>query len=70
MATAATIQGGKVIFQGKFRRDTFDRLVQRYIERFVICPVCKLPDTKIVKEKRLSFIICEACGAKSSVQQL
>jgi len=70
MATAATMQEARVIFQGKFSRETLKRLVQRYMESFLICPVCKRPDTKIVKEKRLSFLVCEACGAKSSVRQL
>jgi translation initiation factor 2 subunit 2 len=70
MATAATIQGGRVIFQGKFSEDTFSRLIQRYMESFVVCSVCKLPDTRIVKEKRLSFLVCEACGARSSIKQL
>jgi len=70
MATAATMQDSRVIFQGKFSLDTYQRLQQRYLEQFVICPVCKRPDTKIVKEKRLSFIVCEACGARSSVRQL
>lgn len=70
MATAATMQGNRVIFQGKFQEDTFGRLMQRYLETFVICPVCKRPDTKVVKEKRLSFLICQACGARSSIKQL
>jgi translation initiation factor 2 subunit 2 len=70
MATAATAQGSRVIFQGKFSEDTFQRLIQRYLENFVVCPVCKRPDTKIVKEKRLSFLVCQACGARSSVKQL
>jgi len=70
MATAATIQGSRVIFQGKFSEDTFVRLLQRYLESFVVCPVCKRPDTKIVKEKRLSFLVCHACGARSAIKQL
>lgn len=70
MATAATYHDGRAIFQGKFPRDTFERLLQRYMEAFVICPVCKRPDTKVLKEKRLSFLICNACGAKSSIKQL
>jgi len=67
MATAGSFDGVRAIFQGKFRSDTLDHLVQRYAEEFVVCPVCKRPDTKIVKEKRFSFLVCEACGAKSSV---
>ncbi|MEM1539276.1 MAG: translation initiation factor IF-2 subunit beta [Candidatus Bathyarchaeia archaeon] len=70
LATAATIQDSKAIFQGKFSKETLNRLIQRYVEIFVNCPVCKRPDTKIVKEKRLSFLVCEACGAKSSVRNL
>jgi len=70
MATAATMQESRAIFKGKFSQETLERLLQRYMESFVVCPVCKRPDTKIVKEKRLSFLICEACGAKSSLQQL
>lgn len=70
LATAAATQESKAIFQGKFPRETLERLIQRYMETFVVCPVCKRPDTKIVKEKRLSFLVCEACGAKSSVRHL
>ncbi|MEM3565819.1 MAG: translation initiation factor IF-2 subunit beta [Candidatus Bathyarchaeia archaeon] len=70
LATAAIMQESRVIFQGKFPRETVERLLQRYMETFVTCPVCKRPDTKIVKEKRLSFLVCEACGAKSSVRHL
>jgi translation initiation factor 2 subunit 2 len=70
MATAGTINGVRAIFQGKFSEDTIERLVQHYASTFVICPVCKRPDTRIVKEKRLSFLVCEACGAKSSVRSI
>ncbi len=70
MATAATYHESRAIFQGKFQQDSFERLLQRYMDSFVVCPVCKRPDTKIVKEKRLSFLVCNACGAKSSIKQL
>lgn len=70
MATAATMQESRAIFQGKFRPDTFDRLLQRYMESFVLCPICKSPDTRIVKEKRFSFLVCDACGARSAIRQL
>ncbi len=70
MATAATYQDNRAIFQGKFQRESFERLLLRYMEAFVTCPVCKRPDTKILKEKRLSFLVCNACGAKSAIKQL
>jgi translation initiation factor 2 subunit 2 len=70
MATAATFHDSRAIFQGKFQRDSFERLLQRYLEGYFVCPVCKRPDTKVVKEKRLAFLVCNACGAKSSIKQL
>jgi translation initiation factor 2 subunit 2 len=70
MATAGSKDGARVIFQGKFNRDSLEHLIRRYAEQFVICPVCKRPDTKIMKEKRLYFLVCEACGAKSSIRAI
>lgn len=70
MATAATYHDSRAIFQGRFKRDSFQRLLLRYLQSHVICPVCKRPDTKIVKDRRLNFLECNACGARSSVKQL
>lgn len=70
MATSGALDGARAVFQGKFECETLNRLIRRYMEEFVICPVCKRPDTKIIKEKRLSFLLCEACGAKSPVRRI
>ncbi|MEM1550633.1 MAG: translation initiation factor IF-2 subunit beta [Candidatus Bathyarchaeia archaeon] len=70
MATSGMIEGHRAVFQGKFECETIDRLVRRYMDEFVICPVCKRPDTKIIKEKRINFLVCEACGAKSPVRRI
>ncbi len=67
MATAGSFEGGKGYFQGRFSQETVNRLMGVYTARFVICPVCKRPDTKIERRERLSFLVCEACGARSSI---
>ncbi len=67
MATAGSYEGGKGYFQGKFSQETINRLIGVYTNRFVICPVCKRPDTKVERKERLSFLVCEACGARSSI---
>ncbi len=67
MATAGSYEGGRGYFQGKFSRDTINRLIGVYSNRFVICPVCHRPDTHVEKRERLSFLVCEACGARSSI---
>ncbi len=58
----------KAIFVGKRDPDDFTRLFQIYKKDYVECPTCKSPDTRIEKEKRIPFLICEACGAKSTMK--
>ncbi|MFQ5763057.1 MAG: translation initiation factor IF-2 subunit beta [Candidatus Bathyarchaeia archaeon] len=70
LATAGSLEGEQAVFQGKFYNELLRRLTEDYVQAFIICPVCKGPDTKIVKEDRLRFLVCEACGAKSSVRQV
>jgi translation initiation factor 2 subunit 2 len=67
MATLATFDGIRTVFQGNFSYDTIRNLLEIYTEKYVVCPVCKRPDTHIVREKRLWFLQCEACGARSSI---
>ena len=68
MATAGSLDKTRASFQGRFSSQTLERLLLAYTESFLKCPVCKRPDTRIVKEKRLFFLVCEACGARSSVK--
>lgn len=65
LATAASLDGERAIFIGRKDRDSFAQLIQRYMKDAVICPVCGSPDTHLEKVKRLQFIVCEACGARS-----
>ena len=67
LATAANIDGTRVVFQGVFGPDSLNRLIKIYVEKYVICPICGRPDTKISKQEGFVFLECEACGAKSSV---
>jgi len=67
LATAASLDGARAIFQGRFDVQTVTRLLNIYAQRFVICPICKRPDTKVEKEGRYLFLRCEACGARSSI---
>ena len=65
LATAASIDGERAIFIGRKDRDSFSQLLQRYVKEGVICPVCGSPDTHLEKDKRMWFMVCEACGARS-----
>jgi len=67
-AVPAERLGDKAMFIGKRDPEDFTRLFQIYVKDYLECPTCKSPDTKIVKENRISFLICEACGAKSTLK--
>ena len=60
--------GDTAMFIGKRDPEDFTRLLKIYINDYIECPTCKSPDTRIEKEKRISFLICEACGAKSTIK--
>jgi translation initiation factor 2 subunit 2 len=70
MATSGTIEAGRVVFQGKFWEDALTRLMDRYVKEFVICSTCGRPDTKIVKQERFFFLVCEACGARAPMRHI
>ena len=67
-AVPAERVGDKVIFVGKRDPDDFKRLFEIYLTDYIECPRCTSPDTKVEKEHRISFLICEACGAKSTIK--
>ncbi len=66
-ATRGNFDGDKVVFQGRFNADSIRNLVEIYTNKYVICPVCGRPDTHVIRDKRLSFLQCDACGARSSI---
>jgi len=65
LATAASLDGEKAIFIGRKDRQSFSVLLKRYVKDYVLCPICGSPDTHTEKLKRLQFLVCEACGARS-----
>lgn len=70
LATAGSIQGGGLVFQGNIRREILQKKIEDYIKEFIYCKECKEPDTKLLKEGRVTFMICEACGAKHPVRNI
>jgi translation initiation factor 2 subunit 2 len=68
LASAGYIAGERVIFLGRKEPSSFGTLIDRYVKEYVICPVCGSPDTRTEKNKKLGFLLCEACGARSSVK--
>ncbi len=68
LATPGEIKKKGVIFGRKVSASMINEKIQQYAKEFVICKECKRPDTKLVKEERVLFIRCLACGARHPVK--
>jgi len=68
LATSGNTEGDKLILNNKIPREKIDQKIEQYVKEFVLCKECGKPDTEIIKEDRLSFVRCLACGAKHSVR--
>ncbi len=60
-------EGGRLVVLGRFPEEMVNRKIEIYVKNHVLCPECQKPDTKLVKEGRYTFLVCEACGARHSV---
>ncbi|HIH39151.1 TPA: translation initiation factor IF-2 subunit beta [Candidatus Woesearchaeota archaeon] len=68
LAAPGEIKGNFFVIGTKIPATRINEKLNEYVEKFVICPVCKKPDTKLKKEGDFIFIICQACGARKSVK--
>lgn len=59
---------GVAVIQGEVSSQLLNKLLERFFNEYVKCPICESPDTLLVKEKRLMQIKCMACGAVSPVK--
>jgi translation initiation factor 5 len=57
----------RAIVNGAHTDDTLQKLIHRYIELFVLCPNCGLPETEYKIKNECIFHRCAACGAKEMV---
>jgi len=68
LATPGSIEGETLALNTKVRRDVVQQKLEEYIKKYVFCKVCGEPDTKLIKDDRIYFIQCDACGARYAVK--
>ncbi|KYC48839.1 MAG: Translation initiation factor 2 subunit beta [Candidatus Methanofastidiosum methylothiophilum] len=68
LATAGNMSGQEAIFQGKFSSSVISEKIEKYAKESVICTECNRPDTRIIREDRITFLQCEACGARYPIK--
>ncbi len=69
LGTAGKIEGHRGIFQGKFTEQAIQNQIAAYVDEYVICSECKLPDTHLIKSDRVLMLKCDACGAHRPVKK-
>lgn len=70
LATQARLKGSRADFTGRFSSKEINKKINNYVEEFVKCRECGKPDTKLVKQDRLTVMTCMACGSKKPVRSL
>ena len=68
LAASGHREGDRLVLNIKVPSAKINQKIEQYVKEFVLCKECGKPDTELIKEDRLSFVHCLACGAKHSVR--
>jgi translation initiation factor 2 subunit 2 len=67
LAAKGELKKQMLIFNTKLPSSKINEKIQQYVDNYVICKECNKPDTKIYKEGIITFLRCQACGAKHAL---
>ncbi|MCK5613280.1 translation initiation factor IF-2 subunit beta [Candidatus Pacearchaeota archaeon] len=67
LASSGQQEGERLVLNKKVPSAKINPKIEQYAKEFVVCRECKKPDTELVKEGRLTYLHCLACGAKHPI---
>lgn len=70
LAASGQKEGDRLVLNIKVPSEKINQKIEQYAREFVLCRECGKPDTEIIKEDRLNYIHCLACGAKHPVSKI
>ena len=68
LAASGQREGERLVLNMKVPGEKINQKIEQYAKEFVLCRECGKPDTELIKQGRLLFMHCLACGAKHSVR--
>jgi translation initiation factor 2 subunit 2 len=70
LATSGTYDesSGALILNIRITASSINKLIDRFVKTYVICPTCGRPDTRIIKKGKIWILKCEACGAEQPIK--
>lgn len=66
----ATTDNTKIILNGIVNSFKVSQIYKRYIEEFLLCKQCNKPETRIISEKGVVILKCDACGAMNPLRKI
>ncbi len=66
----ATNDDTKIILNGMVNSYKVSQIYTKYINEFVLCKQCKKPETRIITEKGVLLLKCDACGGVNPIRKL
>ena len=70
LAASGQKEGDRLVLNTVVPSEKINLKVEQFVKQFVLCKECGKPDTEILKEDRLTYIHCLACGAKHPVSKI
>jgi translation initiation factor 2 subunit 2 len=64
LATPGEAKKPLLLLGRKVSATRINEKIQEYAEKYVLCKECRKPDTSFVRQNRVLFLKCNACGAK------
>jgi len=73
LGTSGNLDGQqRLIIKGRFLPKSFETVLRRYVNEYVLCPGCKSVDTLLDRDSatRLMHLRCQQCGASRTVSAI
>ena len=68
LSTDGSINGEQqIILKGKFYSKHINKILAKYINKYVKCDVCNSLKTNMVTEKSINYLDCMTCLARQSI---
>ncbi len=67
LAAKGELKRQLLVFNTKLPSGKLNEKIEQYVDTYVMCKECNRPDTKLVKEGMITFMRCQACGAKHAI---
>lgn len=73
LGTSGSLDGQqRLVIKGRFLPKSFETVLRRYVNEYVLCPGCKSVDTLLDRDTatRLMHLRCQQCGASRTVSAI